>query len=145
MFFGDTAAVSAVEMKSAKKTKVHSHEAAALTATATATSNRALFLQAGTTYSMAPHANGGSYTLRAMIGHETVAVTTRPEWRAVNLATTEFVENYADLFELSNPKAAITFAGDEEHTSLSSLDDGPFIYCCAIPTTDYENRFVVGG
>ena len=132
--YRDNWAVSAVEMKSAKKTKVHSHEAAGATPTTTTTTSW-LFVQAGTTCSLAQHANGG-YTLRATIGNETVALSERPERRAETISTTVFVDKFADLFASSNPNAAITFAGDddEEQTSaLSSSNNGPLIAVLSQP------------
>ena len=98
--------VTTVGGKSAKKTKVQqAHEAAPTTTPA----KQWLFLQAGTTCTMAQHANG-SYTLRATIGKDMVAFTERPQRLASNVATHKFVKSFEKLFASSQPNAAITFA-----------------------------------
>ena len=110
----------AVEVvKSAKKTKVYSHEATPTTTTTTVSS---LFVQVGKPCSMAQHADG-FYTLRATIGKETVSLSERPNRLAGNVPTKKFVDSFnEELFSSSNPNAAITFA-----------DNGPLIVVLSHP------------
>ena len=109
-YFGATDPVVTTEGgKSAKKTKQQAHEAAPTTAPA----KQWLFVQAGTTCTLAQHATTGVYTLRATIGQDMVALTERPDRLASNIATHKFVKSFGDLFASSKPNAAITFADND--------------------------------
>ena len=108
--------VTTVVGKAAKKTKVQQAYEAAPTTTAaptTAPAKQWLFVQAGTTCTLAQHATTGVYTLRATIGQDMVAFTERPDRLASNIATHKFVKSFGDLFASSKPNAAITFADND--------------------------------
>ena len=129
--------VTTVVGKAAKKTKVQQAYEAAPTTTAaptTAPAKQWLFVQAGTTCTLAQHATTGVYTLRATIGQDTVALTERPDRIASNIATQKFVNSFEDLFSSSSPNVAITFTGDQKPSSSSASLDGPLIVILSRPS-----------
>ena len=123
-----TTANNSAVLKSAKKT-TKTHRPAPASASAPPSD---LLVQVGDVCSITRQAASSTgryyYTLQATVGTETVAFTERPERNAMTVPTQVLVEQFADLFGISAPNAALTFAAAGE-----SHPAGPLIVVLSHP------------
>ena len=78
-----------------------------------------------------------SYTLSATVSAATIAFAERPTRTALSVLTQDFVEEFAVLFETSNPNGALTFFSEDAASSSSAAAasslDGPLIAVLSEP------------
>ena len=75
-------------------------------------------------WTIARQPSTGIYTLSARVGTETVLFSERPDRTARTIATQAFVKQFPDIFDTSNPNAAITFTST---TATADNNNGPLI------------------